>query len=49
MSITPNRDQFVAYASNERPGEVVMVNRLERTVLLGCEQTTPVTLITPQA
>ena len=29
MSITPNRDQFVAYASNERPGEVVMVNLLK--------------------
>ena len=29
MSITPNRDQFVAYANNERPGEVVMVNLLK--------------------
>jgi hypothetical protein len=29
MPITPNRDQFVAYANNERPGEVVMVNLLK--------------------
>ena len=29
MPITPNRDQFIAYAGNERPGEVVMVNLLK--------------------
>ncbi len=29
MAITPNRDQFIAYAGNDRPGEVVMVNLLK--------------------
>jgi len=29
MAITPNRDQFIEYAGNQRPGEVVMVNLLK--------------------
>ena len=29
MAITPNKEQFVAYATADRPGEVVMLNLLK--------------------
>lgn len=29
MSITPNKDQFIAFATTEREGEVVMLNLLK--------------------